>query len=63
MEIRIAGVFLLPTGWLLMLAAILMLPSLPGRTVFALLGLAVEVFGLALLVHSYLPARKVKHNA
>jgi membrane-bound ClpP family serine protease len=62
MELRIAGIFLVLAGWILMLAAILMLSSLPLRTAFSLAGLAVQLLGLVLLARTHIPTRK-KHDA
>lgn len=62
MELKVQGVFLLLAGWLLMLAAILMLSSLPLQTSFSLAGLAVELLGFFLLTRSHIPQRK-KHDA
>ena len=62
MELRIPGILLLLAGWLLMLAAVRMLPSLPVRTAFCLAGLAVELLGFVLLSRAYIPRRK-KHDA
>ena len=62
MELRIAGLILLLTGWFLMLAAILMLSSLPLRTSFSVAGLGVELLGFVLLARSHVPVRK-KHDA
>ena len=45
-----------------MLAAVIMLSTLPLRTAFSLAGFAVEVLGFILLARTYIPARK-KHDA
>ena len=58
MELRIAGILLLLSGSILMLAAIVLLNALPIRTAFSLAGLAVELLGFILLTRSYLPKRK-----
>jgi membrane-bound ClpP family serine protease len=58
MELRIVGIFLMVAGWLLILAAMLMLSTLPSRTAFTLAGLAVEILGLVLLARTHIPARK-----
>ena len=62
MELRLAGFFLLLSGWILMLAAIFLLSALPPRTAFAAAGFAVEVLGLVLVARSHIPKRK-KHDA
>jgi len=57
-ELRIAGILLMLAGWMLMLAAVVMLNSLPARTGFAVAGMAVEILGLALLAGAHIPKRK-----
>ncbi len=61
MELRIAGFLLLLTGWILMLAAVVMLSALPPRTAFAVAGFAVEILGFVLVARSHIPKRK-KHD-
>jgi hypothetical protein len=51
---KLAGFLLLPSGWFLVLAAIILLPSAPAQTGFALAGMAVEILGLILVVRSHL---------
>jgi hypothetical protein len=48
-------------GWVLMLAAVAMLSSLPARTAFCLAGFGVEILGFLLLARAYIPARKKSH--
>ncbi len=62
MELKIAGFLLLFMGWILMLAAIVMLSALPSRTAFAVAGFAVEILGFVLVARSHIPKRK-KHDA
>jgi hypothetical protein len=50
------------SGWILMLASIVMLNALPLRTTFCLAGLAVEILGFVLLARTHIPKRK-KHDA
>jgi len=45
-------------GWILMLAAVAMLTSLPSRTAFCVAGLAVEMLGFLLLTRTHIPKRK-----
>ncbi len=45
-------------GWILMLAAVVMLNSLPLRTGFAMAGLAVQMLGFVLLTRAHIPKRK-----
>ncbi len=53
-----AGILLMLAGWVLMLAAVLMLSSLPSRTAFSGAGFGVEILGLVLLARAHVPARK-----
>ncbi len=52
--IRIGGFFLLLKGWLVVLCALV---TLRGRALgsFVVTGFAVEIFGLALVVRTFLP--------
>jgi VIT1/CCC1 family predicted Fe2+/Mn2+ transporter len=54
---RLAGFSLLLAGWLLVLAALVLLRSLRAQTAFVLAGLAVEALGLVLAVRSHLAPR------
>ncbi|HKD06361.1 MAG TPA: hypothetical protein VKB79_10715 [Bryobacteraceae bacterium] len=54
---KIAGFLLLFSGWLLILAAIALLPAGMSRNIFALAGGSVEALGLILAVRSHLPVR------
>jgi len=54
---RVAGFSLLLAGWLLVLAALVLLRSLGAQTGFVLAGLAVEALGLVLTVRSHLAPR------
>lgn len=55
---RIAGYLLLPSGWGLVIAAVMLLARSGPRTAFVLAGLGVEVLGLVLLVRSHVPPRR-----
>jgi len=54
------GFLLLLTGWLLVLAAIVLLVSPPSRAGFVLAGVAVEALGLTFVVRSHLILREDK---
>jgi len=54
---KLAGFLLLPAGWFIVLAAIILLPVAPSQTGFALAGVAVEVLGLVLVVRAHLMPR------
>jgi hypothetical protein len=55
---RFLGFFLLLAGWLLTLAAIVLLAQPIPRTFFVLGGLGVEVGGLGLVAYSHMAARR-----
>ena len=57
---KIAGFLLLPAGWIIVLAAVVLLPSAPSRASFVLAGIAIEVLGLALVVRSHLIPREAR---
>jgi hypothetical protein len=54
---KITGVLLLITGWLLVLCALAMLGDGGARNAFVLAGMGVEVLGLTLTVRAHLPER------
>ena len=54
---KVTGVLLLVTGWLLVLCAISILKSGAARNGFVLSGLAVEILGLVLAIRAHLPVR------
>jgi hypothetical protein len=54
---KLTGVLLLVTGWLLVLCAIGMLNAGVARTAFVLAGMAVEALGLGLAIRAHLPLR------
>jgi small-conductance mechanosensitive channel len=51
---KIAGFLLLATGWLLVLAAIILLGSAGARAAFVAAGLGTEALGFSLAVRSHL---------
>lgn len=51
---KFTGFLLLLTGWILVLAAIVLLPRQGSRAVFMLAGIAVELLGLVLVTRTYL---------
>ena len=51
---RLAGVFLLFSGWLIVFAAVALLAGEGARGAFAICGLLVELLGLALVTRSHL---------
>jgi hypothetical protein len=50
---RLIGCLLMISGWLLLLAALLLLAGLRQRFLFCTAGLLVELLGLALLAQRY----------
>lgn len=50
---KIAAILLMLVGWILVLAAIALLGSLPSRTAFVLAGIAVEILGFVLLARAH----------
>ncbi len=50
---KLAGMFLLLAGWLLVVSAIVLFPTPGARAAFVLAGLAVEALGLALGFRSH----------
>jgi len=47
--LKLAGCLLLISGWLIVLAALAMLPDFTMRAAFVVSGLAVEILGLGLI--------------
>jgi hypothetical protein len=58
--VKLAGFLLLLAGWIIVLAAILLLGTVPVRAAFLLAGMGVEMLGLALVARSHLGPRKEK---
>jgi type IV secretory pathway TrbL component len=50
---KLAGFLLLLSGWVIVIAAIVLLPIAGSRAVFVLAGLAVQVLGLVLAVRAH----------
>ncbi len=50
---KIAGLLLLVSGWLLVVATIALLGPAPARGAFVAAGIAVEILGLGLLSRSH----------
>jgi hypothetical protein len=65
MNMKLPGFFLLLAGWGLVLAAVVMLRAELPQAVFVLAGIAVELAGLALVVHAHrsAPGKKASHTA
>jgi len=54
---KYAGLLVMPAGFLLSIAAILLFPDPELRSAFALCGLAVEAMGLVVAVKGHMQAR------
>jgi hypothetical protein len=50
---RYAGLLVMPTGFLLCIAALLLFPASVPRTIFVLSGLAVEFLGLTVTIRGH----------
>jgi hypothetical protein len=51
--LKLIGCLLLLSGWLIVLAALVMLPGFAQRAAFIAAGIGVEILGLVLLTRSY----------
>jgi hypothetical protein len=54
---RFTGFLLLPSGWIIVLAALVLLKASPQQVAFVLAGMGVEALGLALVVRSHMIPR------
>jgi hypothetical protein len=54
---KYAGLLVMPAGFFLTLAALLLFPDPPRRMAFVVCGLAVEAMGLVVAVRGHMPAR------
>ena len=54
---KYAGLLVMPAGFFLALAALVLFPDPSRRTAFVICGLAVEVMGLVVAVRGHMPAR------
>ena len=54
---RYAGLLVMPAGFFLVIAAIVLFPDPPRRTVFLLTSLAVQVLGLAVTLRGHMQSR------
>ncbi|MGA8030282.1 MAG: hypothetical protein WB992_24325 [Bryobacteraceae bacterium] len=60
---RLAGFLLMLAGWVIALAAIALLASLPSRTCFVLAGMGIELLGLVFAARSHVRSRGAKSGA
>jgi hypothetical protein len=54
---KYAGLLVMPAGFFLSIAAILLFPASPQRAAFVVCGLAVEVMGLVVAVRGHMQLR------
>ena len=54
---KYAGLLVMPAGFFLALAALVLFPDAQRRVAFVLCGLAVEVMGLVVAVRGHMPQR------
>ena len=59
-QMRLAGFLLLLAGWVITLAAVVLLAAPAARSAFLLAGLGVEIVGLILVVRAHSPVREDK---
>jgi hypothetical protein len=52
---KLAGLLMLAAGWMIVMAALGMLPAGMARTIFVLAGVAVEGLGMALEARAHIP--------
>jgi hypothetical protein len=57
MVMKYAGLLVMPAGFFLSIAAILLFPPSPQRALFVLCGLAVEAMGLVVAVRGHMQIR------
>lgn len=54
---KTAGMLLLPAGFFITAAAVVLFPGGPSRVAFVVCGLAVEALGLGIAVRAHMPRR------
>lgn len=55
---KLLGFLLLLGGWIIVLAAVALLPSGASQIAFVLVALGVEILGLTLVFRAHLPSRE-----
>jgi len=60
-SMKYAGLLVMPAGFFLSIAALVLFPAAAPRAAFVLCGLAVEGLGLAVAVRGHMEARKESH--
>jgi hypothetical protein len=59
---KYAGLLVMPAGFFLSIAALVLFPDALPRAAFVLCGLAVEALGLAVAVRGHMAARRESHQ-
>jgi len=54
---KFAGLLVMPAGFFLTVAALVMFPQTAPRGIFVVCGLAVEILGMVVAVRGHMPAR------
>ncbi len=57
---KYAGLLVMPAGFFLSLAAILLFPDSTERTIFVICGLAVEAMGLVVAVRGHMQRKEMR---
>ncbi|MGA2986977.1 MAG: hypothetical protein ABSG32_24530 [Terriglobia bacterium] len=55
---KITGLLLMPAGWFIVLAALVLLRAFMGRELFIAAGIGVEILGLVLFTRAHLAANR-----
>jgi hypothetical protein len=50
---RLAGFLLMPAGWIIVVAAVILLPAAASRNIFVLAGIGIEMLGLIIALRSH----------
>jgi hypothetical protein len=55
---KITGLLIMPAGWFIVLAALILLPAFAPRHLFVAAGLGVEVLGLVLFARAHVAPKR-----
>jgi len=55
--VKITGLLMMPAGWFIVLAAVVLLRALLPESLFIAAGIGVEILGLVLFARSHMPAK------
>ena len=55
---KITGLLLMPAGWFIVLAALVLLRPVLAQNMFIAAGIGVEILGLVLFTHAHLVAKR-----